>query len=77
MARHNRNPNRRPANIGKVLLSRNGEEFFNLDGKLCRMETTDPDCPDYPDLYASRACRIADIAILKMCRSATSKNNKE
>lgn len=70
-----RDPNKRPAKIGKVLLSKDGEEFFNQDGQLCQTDTTDWDCPDYPSWYAAKACRIADKAILKMCLSA-SKSDK-
>lgn len=75
MANQKRDPNKRPAKIGTVLLSKDGEEFFNQDGQLCQTSTTDWDCPDYPHWTTTRACRIADDAILKMCRS-TSKNDQ-
>lgn len=75
MANQKRDPNKRPAKIGKVLLSKDGEEFFNVDGVLCKAGTTDPMMEDYPHWSAAYACSVADKAILKMCGS-TSKSDK-
>lgn len=75
MANKKRDPNKCPAKIGKVLLSKDGEEFFTIDGALCVADTVDPFAEDYPHPSTSYACFMADKAILNMCRN-TSKTDK-
>ncbi|NAW91731.1 MULTISPECIES: hypothetical protein [unclassified Vibrio] len=75
MTNQKKDSNRTPAKIGKVLLSKDGEEFFTIDGVHCVADTVDPFAEDYPDSSTSYACFVADKAILNMCRN-TSKTDK-